>query len=260
MYTNTIQFFQHDGFCLAFQEEGQGEPILLIHGFSSSGQVNWVEPGWFKTLTNAGYRVIAIDNRGHGYSNKSYNPAVYTPERMASDAIALLYHLGIEKAHIMGYSMGARISAFMALRVPQVIHTAIFGGLGMNLMKGGDHWKSVVEALMVDDAKRITNARGMLFRKFADRMKGDRRALSACIIGATKKMMPDDIRRITVPVLVVVGTRDEIAGQPQPLVALLSKGELLTIPDRDHMLTVGDKIYKNGVLNFLRRHKICQNG
>jgi len=126
--------FVHDGFEIAFldrrPEGGAGEPVLLIHGFASTHHVNWVGPGWVKTLGDAGYRVVALDNRGHGRSHKSYDPADYTPERMAGDAAALLDHLGISRAHVFGYSMGARISAFLALAQPQKVATLILGGLG----------------------------------------------------------------------------------------------------------------------------------
>lgn len=249
-----MDFFYRDGFRLAYQVEGQGAPVLLIHGFASSSRINWVSTGWFKTLTEAGYRVIALDNRGHGNSDKSYDPAVYTPELMADDAAALLSHMGIEKAHVMGYSMGARISAYMALRHPHRIHTAVFGGLGIGMVTGAGDWQSVQKALLADDPATINDARGLMFRKFADNAKSDRKALAACVMTSKKELTAEEVSRIKQPVLVAVGTRDEIAGEPQPLAALLPKGESLVIPDRDHMLAVGDKIYKNGVIQFLERY------
>jgi pimeloyl-ACP methyl ester carboxylesterase len=89
--------------------------VLLIHGFASTAHVNWVFPGWVKTLDQAGYRVIALDNRGHGESDKPHDPEAYHPETMAADAAGLLDSLNIGSAHVMGYSMGARISAFLTL-------------------------------------------------------------------------------------------------------------------------------------------------
>ena len=101
-----MQFFSHEGFDLAFidrpPETGGGEPVLLIHGFASTHIVNWVATGWVKTLNDAGYRVIAFDNRGHGASSKSYETQDYTPEKMAGDASALLDHLDIKRSHVMG--------------------------------------------------------------------------------------------------------------------------------------------------------------
>ena len=101
----------------------RGEPILLIHGFASNHRINWVNPRWVQTLTRAGRRVVALDNRGHGASQKLYAPADYRSDLMARDAANLLQHLAIERADVMGYSMGARISAFLALGRPQRVRS-----------------------------------------------------------------------------------------------------------------------------------------
>ena len=121
--------FNSDSVEIAFDDAGQGEPILLIHGFASNGRVNWVDPGWVKTLLAAGFRVITIDNRGHGESEKLYNPDLYSAPEMAEDARRLLDHLSIGRAHVLGYSMGARISAFLAIKHPSRVGAVIFGGL-----------------------------------------------------------------------------------------------------------------------------------
>ena len=97
----------------------RGEPILLIHGFASNHRINWVNPRWVETLTRAGRRVVAFDNRGHGASEKLYAPAEYHSELMAGDAANLLAFLKIERADVMGYSMGARIASFLALAKPE---------------------------------------------------------------------------------------------------------------------------------------------
>ena len=125
--------FHNDGLELAYFDDGDpaGDPILLIHGFASSASVNWIYPGWLRTLGDAGYRVIAIDNRGHGASAKPHDPEAYHPTSMAGDAAALLTHLGIADAHVMGYSMGARISAFLALEHPERVRSLVLGGLGI---------------------------------------------------------------------------------------------------------------------------------
>src|SRR6202045_3043678 len=103
---------------LAYHDEGDGAPIVLVHGFASNKEVNWVQPGWVGTLTRAGRRAIALDNRGHGASTKLYDPARYHSAIMAQDVRALMDHLAIERADVMGYSMGARIAAFLALAHP----------------------------------------------------------------------------------------------------------------------------------------------
>src|SRR5256885_5878786 len=111
--------FYHGPVELAFLDEGEGEPVVLVHGFASTKEVNWVQPGWVSTLTRAGKRVIALDNRGHGQSSKLYDLADYHTDIMAEDVRALLDHLRIERADFLGYSMGARICAYLAVRHPE---------------------------------------------------------------------------------------------------------------------------------------------
>ena len=99
--------FTHGDVELAYLDHGEGEPIVLVHGFASNKEVNWVYPGWVSTLTRAGRRVIALDNRGHGASSKLYDPAAYHSDNMAEDVRALLDHLDLRRADVMGYSLGA---------------------------------------------------------------------------------------------------------------------------------------------------------
>ncbi|MEP9398301.1 alpha/beta hydrolase [Mesorhizobium sp. KR2-14] len=254
------QFFSHDGFELAFIDRaphhGEAEPVLLIHGFASSHIVNWVAPGWVKTLTEAGYRAIALDNRGHGLSTKSYNADDYTPEKMASDAAALLDHLGIERAHVMGYSMGARVSAFMALATPEKVATLVLGGLGIGMIEGVGDWDPIAEALLAPDPAAIGHTRGQMFRAFADQTKSDRAALAACISTSRELLSEAEVARIMQPTLIGVGTRDDIAGSPEELAALMPNAVAFDIEGRDHMLSVGDRTFKKRVLEFLAENRL----
>jgi pimeloyl-ACP methyl ester carboxylesterase len=258
MQETAIRYFEHEGFELAYLDRGpasgQGEPVLMIHGFASSHYVNWVAPGWFKTLNDAGYRAIALDNRGHGSSSKSYKEADYAPARMASDAAALLEHLGIGRAHVMGYSMGARVSAFMALSDPDKVATLVLGGLGIGLVDGVGDWDPIAEALLAEDAASISHARGKTFRAFADQTRSDRRALAACIMGSRDELSEEDVARIAQPTLIAVGTKDDIAGSPDELAALMPNATAFAIEGRDHMLSVGDKTFKQRVLEFYAEH------
>ncbi|MDK1376666.1 MULTISPECIES: alpha/beta hydrolase [unclassified Sinorhizobium] len=245
--------FVHEGMEIAFFDEGDpsGDPVLLIHGFASSANVNWVYPGWLKALGDAGYRVIALDNRGHGKSSKPYDPSLYHPQRMAGDAAALLAHLGIGAAHVMGYSMGARISAFLALAHPDRVRSLVFGGLGIGMVTGVGDWDPIADALLAPSLESVTHPRGRMFRAFADQTKSDRQALAACISTSRDLLSPEEMARIDVPVLIGVGTKDEIAGSAQELAALMPRAKALDIPGRDHMLAVGDRVFKRAVLEFL---------
>ncbi|MGE7369259.1 alpha/beta fold hydrolase [Neorhizobium sp. NPDC001467] len=244
--------FDHDGLKIAFFDKGDpsGDPVLLIHGFASTATVNWVHPGWLKTLGEAGYRVIALDNRGHGASDKPRDADAYRPWLMATDAVALLDHLCISRAHVMGYSMGARIATFMALAAPQRVRSLVLGGLGIGMTDGVGDWDPIADALVAPVIADISHDRGRMFRMFAEQTKSDRQALAACIRGSRDLVERAEMGRIDVPTLIGVGTKDDIAGSPQELAALMPNARALDIPNRDHMLAVGDRVFKAAVLEF----------
>ena len=248
-----MQRFRHDDVEIAYLDEGEGEPIVLIHGFASNAAVNWVQPGWLAALE--GRRVIALDNRGHGASTKLYDPAAYHTALMASDVGALLDHLRLARADLMGYSMGARIAAFLALRNPQRVRSAVFGGLGSHLVDGIGVPEGVAEALEAPSAAAVSDPRTRLFRLFAEQTKSDLRALAACLRGSRQRLTREEIASIHTPVLVALGTQDAIGGSAVELANLLPAGEALEIPGRDHMTAVGDKVFKQGVVHFLDRQR-----
>lgn len=254
MHLNSPHFstFEHDGMEFAYFDEGDRDapPTLLIHGFASSAFVNWVHPGWFQTLTHASRRVVAIDNRGHGRSAKPHDPAAYHPSLMAGDSAALLDHLGIESADVMGYSMGARISAFLALEHGDRVRSLVWGGLGIGLVRGVGDWDPIAEALLAPSLDDVTHERGRMFRAFADKTKSDRHALAACISSNRVLVSEGEAARIVQPVLIAVGTKDDIAGSPHDLADLLPDARAIDIPNRDHMLAVGDATFKKAVLAF----------
>jgi pimeloyl-ACP methyl ester carboxylesterase len=248
-----VQTFDSDGVRIAFLDEGAGAPILLIHGFASSMRFNWIDPGWVGLLTRNGFRVIAFDNRGHGESEKLYDEAAYGAPLMAEDARRLLDHVGVQQADVVGYSMGARITAFLALAHPGRVRSAMFGGLGGNMlrpMQGTDKIAQALEAASIDD---VTDPYARTFRAFADRTGSDRKALAACIRSAREPLTAEMVARLACPVLVATGTEDVVGGSAEELAAVIPGAEALPIPKRDHMLAVGDRVYKEGVLDFLRR-------
>lgn len=243
--------FSRDGVEIAFLDQGQGDPIVLVHGFASNKEVNWVVPGWMATLTGAGRRAIALDNRGHGASTKLYEPAAYRSQIMAEDVRALLDHLGLPRADVMGYSMGARITAYLALSHPDRVRSAVLGGLGSQLVDGVGLPETLAEGLEAPNLAAVTDPTARMFRSFAEQTKSDLGALAACLRGSRQTLSRGEVAGIAVPLLVAVGSKDAVAGSPQELAALIPGARALTIPNRDHMLAVGDKVYKAGVLEFL---------
>ncbi|MGY8678742.1 alpha/beta hydrolase [Bradyrhizobium sp. UFLA05-153] len=239
---------------IAYLDEGEGDPIILVHGFASSKNVNWVYPTWVSELRKNGRRVLALDNRGHGESAKLYDPAQYSIPVMAGDVLALMDHLGIPQADMMGYSMGGRMTAWLGLNEPQRLRSAILGGIGIGgLIEGTGPGENVAEALEAPSLDDVTDPVGRTFRAFADQTRSDRQALAACLRGTRDLMKREEAARIDVPVLIAVGTTDDVAGSASELGKIIPGSEVLDIPNRDHMRAVGDKVYKTGVIDFLSR-------
>lgn len=243
--------FSSDGVAINFIDEGTGDPVLLIHGFASNIAANWVDPGWVRHLTRAGYRTIAMDNRGHGASGKLYGPGDYSALLMAEDARGLLDHLGIARADVIGYSMGARIGAFLALAHPGRVRSLVFGGLGANMIRPMAGTGPIAHALEANSIDDVTNATARTFRAFAESTGSDLKALAACIRSAREPITAEALGRLACPVLVAVGSEDVIGGSAVDLAALIPRGKALVIEGRDHMKAVGDRRFKEGVVAFL---------
>ena len=253
-----MQFFQSGSVRLAFIDSpAEGEEqgvVVLVHGFASNHAVNWVNTQWVKVLNRAGYRVVALDNRGHGQSEKLYDPDAYHARIMAQDVVNLLDHLGLPKADIMGYSMGARITAHLALYHPDRVRAALLGGLGIHLVEGVGLPLGIADAMEAPSADGLTDPMQRMFRVFAEQTGSDLKALAACIRGSRQVLSAQEAGQIRVPVLISVGTNDTVAGDPHPLVALIPSAQVFDIEGRDHNLAVGDRSHKEAVLAFLLQH------
>lgn len=245
--------FRKDDVEIAYLDEREGEPIVLIHGFASTKEVNWLLTSWVTTLTKVGRRAIALDNRGHGASTKLYDPAAYHSAIMAEDVRALLDHLEIERADLMGYSMGSRIAAFLSVEHPARVRSAILGGLGIRLVEGVGLPESIAEALEAPTVADVKDPTRRTFRVFAEQTRSDLRALAACIRGSRQTLSRAEVASIMAPVLVAVGTKDKVAGDAHELAVLIPGARALDIPDRDHMLAVGDKVFKAAAIDFLNQ-------
>ena len=238
---------------IAYLDEGEGDPIVLVHGFASNKEVNWVVPGWTAVLRRDGRRVIALDNRGHGQSAKLYDPAAYHTDIMAGDVAALIEHLELPRADVMGYSLGSRISAVLAARRPERVRSVILGGAGIRLVDTAGLHDEIADSLEMPSLDDVTDPMGKRFRAFAEQTRSDLKALAACLRGSRQRVRREDLQRIRAPALVAVGTRDDITGSPHELAALMPNGRAIDIPDRDHMLAVGDKVFKAAALEFLHQ-------
>jgi pimeloyl-ACP methyl ester carboxylesterase len=245
--------FLHGEVAIAFLDQGEGPPVVLVHGFASNKEVNWVYTSWVTELTRVGRRVIALDNRGHGESAKLYDPSAYHSATMAEDVRALLDHLELQHADVIGYSLGARIAAFLALAHAGRVRSAVLGGLGLGLVDGIGDPERIARALEAPTLADVSDPGGRMYRAFAEKTHSDLRALAACIRGVRQVLSRDEVGRIAVPVLVAVGANDNIAGSPEALAALIPGAQAFVVPGRDHMLAVGDRRFKAAVSSFLAR-------
>jgi pimeloyl-ACP methyl ester carboxylesterase len=249
-----MNHFDSAGVDIAYLDSGRaGEkpPVLLIHGFASNVATNWVGTSWVDYLSKAGYRVVAFDNRGHGQSQKLYELTDYGAPLMAEDARRLLDHLGIPSAHVIGYSMGARIAGFLALGHPDRVAHLIFGGLGINMVRGMAGTGPIARALEAQSIDDVTNPAARTFRAFAEQTKSDLKALAACIRSSRAPITAEMVASIASPVLVVVGETDVIGGSAEELAKLIPGARALTIRGRDHNRAVGDRAFKDEALAFL---------
>jgi len=234
-------------------DEKPGEVIILVHGFASNVVFNWTDTGWVRHLTRSGYRVIALDNRGHGKSGKPHDAAAYGAPVMAEDVRRLMEHLSLERADVMGFSMGARIAAFLVIKHPKMVRSVVFGGLGANMVRGMAGTGPIANALEAPSIDDVKNATARTFRAFAEATGSDLKALAACIRSSRDPVEAEALGKVLCPVLVAVGTDDVIGGAPEGLAKLFPSGEALEITGRDHMKSVGDRVFKQGVIEFLRR-------
>ncbi|MEL7274574.1 MAG: alpha/beta hydrolase [Pseudomonadota bacterium] len=234
-------------------EVSDEKAILLIHGFASSAHVNWLGTSWTGLLRRMGYRVIAADMRGHGASQKFYSPTQYGPDIFAADMVKLLDALGLSQVDVMGYSMGARITCYLAATYPERVGRAVFGGMGIHIFGQRGGYESVAQALEVDDPATITDAHAASFRRFSDATGSDRLALAACIRLSQVQITRETVTAVQAPTLVAVGSKDDIGGSAHELAALLPKGEGYTIEGLDHMKATGASSFKDTVQGFLTR-------
>jgi pimeloyl-ACP methyl ester carboxylesterase len=171
---------------------------------------------------------------------------------MTEDVRALIDHLGLPRADVMGYSMGARNTMFLALAHPSRVRSAILGGVGSHLVgEVGLSPNVIAQALEAPSLAAVSDPTGRQFRAFAEQTKSDLHALAACLRGSRQPLQAAALAAMKPPVLVAAGSKDDIAGSPEALAAIMPGAQALAIPGRDHMLAVGDKAFKAGVLQFL---------
>jgi pimeloyl-ACP methyl ester carboxylesterase len=242
-------FFKGDAH-IHYAAEGDGDPVILVHGFGSNFEVNWKNTGWFDFFLSIGRRVVALDLRGHGKSSKFHNPDAYLPGRMGEDILGLMDHLDLETADLMGYSMGAWLSMYLLAAAPDRFQRGILGGVGDNFMIEAGRGEKIARAMTTPEPKSITDTTLRMVRDFAQHTKSDLRALAACSRGGHGGLPP--CRDIPQPVLIVGGERDDFVGPPERIASEIPRAAVRTMKGRDHLTLLTDKRFKKEVADFLK--------
>lgn len=256
--------FDADGVRLRYVDQGSGEPVLLIHGLAVNLEMNWLQPGIGSALLERGYRVIAYDARGHGRSDKPHDPAAYG-EPEIEDAVRLLDHLGISRAHVVGYSRGGRVAHRIRARHPGRVRTVTLGGYGEAPDAGGPPFPTgeMAEALeagrfsllvrIVDPdapADEVEAIAGMLSEM------NDGRAVAAAFRAdsAFPPVTAEELRANEVPTLALLGENDLLGDQVERMSETMSNLEVLVIPGADHVSAFGRPEFVTALVGFLTRH------
>ncbi len=244
-----------NGVEIDYERVGDGPPILLVHGFASSKYGNWNQSGWYDFLTGAGREVIALDCRGHGRSGKPHESAAYDGSQMADDVLAVMDAAAVEKADLMGYSMGGGISLALVTREPSRFNSVVIGGAGANVGADPARRQSIAAALRAPAGEGIESRTAFGFRRFAQQSNNDLEALAA-VMSSDRAMGADDnaLAALRLPTLVVVGDQDEALPGARRLASLVPDAELIVLRGKNHLSAVGDAHYKEAVGRFLDTH------
>ena len=260
-----MPYIDNEGIKIYYEIEGDGPPVIVIHGFASSLEVNWKQTNWVEALKD-NYRLILIDCRGHGKSDKPHDKSNYG-QKMTEDVVKLMDHLSIEKANFLGYSMGAYMTFRLLLRKPHLFISAILGGFAMNLMQDekerSNYRESTIrriEAFKADNVDEVKDPMALAFRQFAELRGNDLKALAAEMAGGLQErsesiespsQIKEALKTIKTPVMTVVASNDFIPGDKSLIAQIVPNACHFQIQGKDHLTVVPDSKFKMVVKAFL---------
>jgi len=265
-------FFDSAGVKIHYIVEGRGDPVLLIHGFGANIQTNW--SGIIKELSNT-FQVIALDNRGHGQSEKPHDPGAYG-RQMVEDSIRLLDHLKIPKAHVVGYSMGGRITVSILGFHPERLSTAVIGGFGW--YPPGDKSRSAFQQELAESLEQGKGIGPLILRlnpigappptleqismtnKMFFSLGNDPLALAAVMRKSPPLPTAQQLRANKVPVLALIGELDPGKSDVGRLNGMMPNLKVVVIPKANHITAFSDPEFIKNLNAFLIEHSSMTSG
>jgi pimeloyl-ACP methyl ester carboxylesterase len=238
-----------------YSDHGQGDGVVLVHGFAASTQENWVKAGWVQMLTRANRRVVSVDLRGHGQSSKPHAPSDYSISLMANDVLGVVEHLQIKKPDLIGFSLGARVVFELLIQRGDRFLLGVACGVGDLLINPKEERDPEVSAKAMEaaSADEISDDMARRFRLFAEAQGQDLKALAAVSRGFAS-MPPwtaERLSKIKNEMLIVAGSGDDLAGAPEGLARVLPNAKAKSIPGCGHMDCLTQPMFKAAVMDFL---------
>ncbi len=260
------RYFDSDGVPIYYAEAGEGVPLVLLHGFACNGHLEWRKNGVIEALSKT-YRVIVPDQRGHGRSDKPHTPEQYGVQ-MAEDVVRLLDHLNIEKAHVLGYSMGGFVTLKLIALHPERLLSAAPCGAGWELVTDENmaFGEAVAKALETRDGfgplgerLGLEDAPPTLLDKLMAIVALDyfneRAALAAVMRGMHKLAVTEEaLKNNAVPVLTIIGSKDGLLSSTESLTGKMKNHELVVLDGKDHMNTPDTEDFLLALQSFLENH------
>jgi pimeloyl-ACP methyl ester carboxylesterase/GNAT superfamily N-acetyltransferase len=251
----SLPTFRSDRVKLHYEDLGEGEPVLLLHGFTSSFAGTWQRTGWVDPLTSSGRRVNGLDFPSHGDSDPVYDPRRCKPTRLSADVVALLDRLRLDRADLVGFSMGAGIALRVAMTHPSRVARLVLGGIGdaaLNGLHDPQQVARVAAAFVLEPGAEVDDPVAARIRRNAELAGGNLRVLLPFLQGDGWPGGLDELRPVDAPILLFVAEAEQYMAKTHEIRRWLGHAEVLRL-EGDHHTVLRDDGLKHRVLAFLAR-------